>query len=317
LLQNFSSIGFRRMTLDAMRTLVTIAEHGSFAAAARVLDLSQSAVSLHIKTLEDDLALALFDRSSRPPTLTDVGAAAVVRARAVLGLVADFRAGLADGDALQGRLQIGAVGSTLTGLLPLVLSELRALHPGLHVEIVSGVSSQLISLVHRRRLDAAVVSDYTEADRSIEWRPFLRERLVMIAPPDSGGDDVHRLARAFPFIRYIPSAAVGRVIDTAIQRIGIAPRESMRLDWLEAIEAMVANGLGVAIVPDRHIRPLERVRVVKLPGAGHFRTLGLVELVSHPKRRFTDLVMAKLFDLSSTTRKNRPALQRGRRARRD
>jgi DNA-binding transcriptional LysR family regulator len=287
------------MTLDAMKTLVTIAEHGSFAAAARALDLSQSAVSLHIKVLEDDLGLKLFDRSSRPPVLTDIGAAAVARARGVLELVGEFRSGLNAGDLLEGRLQIGAVGSTLTGLLPLVLSELRGLHPGLHVEIVSGGSSQLISLVHRRRLDAAVVSDYTDADREIEWRPFLQERLVLIAPPDARDDDVHKLVKTYPFIRYNPSAAVGRVIDAAMQRIGIAPRESMRLDWLEAIEAMVANGLGVAIVPDRHIRPLEHVRIVKLPGAGHFRTLGLVERVGHPKRRLTDLVIAKLFDLSS------------------
>jgi DNA-binding transcriptional LysR family regulator len=287
------------MTLDALTTLVTIAEHGSFAAAARALDLSQSAVSLHIKVLEDDLGLKLFDRSSRPPALTDGGVTAVARAKDVLALVDAFRSGASEQDPLQGRLQIGAVGSTLTGLLPLALRELRHLHPRLHIEVVSGISSQLISLVHRRRLDAAVVSDYDEADRAIEWRPFLRERLVLIAPADADGDDVHKLVKAYSFIRYNPSAAVGRVIDSAMQRLGIAPHESMRLDWLEAIEAMVANGLGVAIVPDRHIRPLERVRVVKLPGSGHFRTLGLVERVGHPKRRLTDLVITKLFDLSS------------------
>jgi DNA-binding transcriptional LysR family regulator len=288
------------VTLDAMKTLVMIAEHGSFAGAARALDLSQSAVSLHVKVLEEELNCELFDRSSRPPTLTEAGATAVLKARGIVALVHEFRSGLSKDAALQGRLQIGAVGSTLTGLMPLVLSALRTLHPGLHVEIVSGVSSQLISLVHRRRLDAAVVSDYSEADRAIEWRPFLRERLVLIAPPDAVGDDVHKLAKAYPFIRYSPSAAVGRVIDAAVQHINLTPRETMQLDWLEAIEAMVANGLGIAIVPDRHIRPLERVRVIKLPGTGHFRTLGVIELVSHPKRRLTDLVMSKLFELSAS-----------------
>lgn len=289
------------MTLEAMKTLVMIAEQGSFAAAARALDLSQSAVSLHIKTLEHDLGVALFDRTSRPPTLTDRGASAVVHAKTVLAEVEAFRTGVAQGDGLQGRLQIGAVGSTLTGLLPRALSALGRLHPGLHVEIVSGVSSQLLSLVLRHRLDAAVVSDYADDDRAIEWRPFLREALVLIAPPDARGEDVHKLVRAYPFIRYSPSAAVGRVIDRAIERLGLSPRETMRLDWLEAIEAMVADGLGVAIVPDRHIRPLERVRVVALPGSGHFRTLGVVERVAHPKRRLTDLVTAQLVALSSHT----------------
>lgn len=303
------------MNLTFLRTLVAIAEHGSFAAAARILDLSQSAISLHVQTIEAELGRPLFDRSARPPILTDAGTTAVGRAKDILALTDELRASLSEAAVVQGRLQLGAVGSTLTGLLPLALSELRTHHPGLHVEIVSGVSSQLLAMVQRRRLDAAVVSDYEEAERTIDWRPFLRERLVLIAPPDTSGTDVQRLVRTHPFIRYNPSAAVGRVIDRAIRRLKLEPRESMRLDWLEAIEAMVARGHGVAIVPDRHIRPLERVRTVALPGPGHYRTLGMIETVGNPKRRLTDLVFAKLFAACSgnvsrsagpsTSRKNR------------
>lgn len=288
------------MNLAVLRTLVAIAEQETFAAAARILDLSPSAVSLHIRTLEADLGRPLFDRSARPPILTDAGRLAVTRAKDILALAEDLRAGPDDGAEVQGRLQLGAVGSTLTGLLPLALSALRTGHPGLHLEIVSGVSSQLLGMVQRRRLDAAIVSDYDEAERTTEWRPFLRERLVLIAPPDSSGDDVPRLVRTHPFIRYTPSAAVGRVIDRAVQRLRLEPRESMRLDWLEAIEAMVAAGHGVAIVPERRIRPFERVRTVDLPGPGHYRTLGLVETMANPKRRLTDLVFAKLFEACST-----------------
>jgi DNA-binding transcriptional LysR family regulator len=302
------------MNIATLKTLVTIAEQGSFAAAARSLDMSQSAISLHIQTIEADLGKSLFDRSTRPPVLTEAGATAVARAKDILALTDELRASLSGDAVIQGRLQLGAVGSTLTGLLPLALSALRDLHPGLHVEIVSGTSSQLLALVHRRRLDAAVVSDYTEADRAIAWRPFLRERLVLIAPLEARGDDVHRLAKAYPFLRYSPSAAVGRVIDMAIERTRIKTRESMRLDWLEAIESMVANGLGISIVPDRHVRPLERVRVVDLPGPDQVRTLGLVELVGHPKHRLTDLVFTRLFELSSSANQarasRRPSLPR-------
>ncbi len=291
------------MHLAVLKTLVAIAEHGSFAAAARSLDLSQSAVSLHVQTLEAEIGRPLFDRSARPPILTEAGTTTVARAKDILALADELRANRgADGE-VQGRLQLGAVGSTLTGLLPLALSALRANHPGLHLEIVSGISSQLLGMVQRRRLDAAVISDYDEAERTMEWRPFLRERLVLIAPPETGADtgsgDVQRLVRTYPFIRYNPSASVGRVIDRAIQRLRLEPRESMRLDWLEAIEAMVANGHGVAIVPDRLIRPLERVRTVSLPGPGHYRTLGMIETVGNPKRRMTDLVFSKLFEACS------------------
>ncbi|MFM2423293.1 MAG: hypothetical protein RL291_1823, partial [Pseudomonadota bacterium] len=270
------------MNIAVLRTLVAIAEHGSFAAAARVLDLSQSAISLHVQSMETDLGRPLFDRSARPPVLTEAGTTAVARAKEIIALTDELRASLSEDAAVKGRLQLGAVGSTLTGLLPLALSALRTHHPGLHVEIVSGVSSQLLAMVQRRRLDAAIISDYEEAERAIEWRPFLRERLVLIAPPDTSGNDVQRLVRTYPFIRYNPSAAVGRVIERSVERLKLAPRESMRLDWLEAVEAMVANGHGVAIVPDRRINPLVRVRTIDLPGPSHYRTLGIVETSSNP-----------------------------------
>lgn len=301
------------MHLDVLKTLVSIAEHGSFASAARNLGLSQSAVSLHVQTLEAEIGRPLFDRSARPPILTEAGTTAVTRAKDILALADELRANLGSGGEVQGRLQLGAVGSTLTGLLPLALSALRANHPGLHLEIVSGVSSQLLGMVQRRRLDAAIISDYDEAERTMEWRPFLRERLVLIAPPETAGSDVQRLVRTYPFIRYNPSAAVGRVIDRAIQRLRLEPRESMRLDWLEAIEAMVANGHGVAIVPERQIRPLERVRIVSLPGPAHYRTLGMIETVGNPKRRMTDLVFAKLFEACSTGSRTSDRLQPRRR----
>ncbi|MGL4634794.1 MAG: LysR family transcriptional regulator [Beijerinckiaceae bacterium] len=289
------------MHLAVLRTLVMIAEHGTFAAAARELKISQSAVTLHVQSLEHDLGKPLFDRSVRPPVLTDAGATIVARARDVLALADGMRAEINNDGNVTGRLQLGAVGSTLTGLLPHALAEIRRNYPGLHIEIVSGTSSQLLSMVQRRRLDAAVISDYDEAERTLEWRPFLRERLVLIAPPDTTGDDVSRLVLSHPFIRYNPAAAVGRTIDLVVRRLKLEPREGMRLDWLEAIEAMVAKGHGVAIVPDRQIRPLEAVRIVPLPGPMHYRTLGMIEAVGNPKRRMTDLVFGKLFETCRST----------------
>jgi DNA-binding transcriptional LysR family regulator len=285
------------MHLAVLRTLVMISEHGTFAAAARELKLSQSAVTLHVQSLEAELGRTLFDRSVRPPILTDAGMTVVARARDVLAMAEGMRAEISGDHDITGRLQLGAVGSTLTGILPQALAELRMHHPGLHIEIVSGTSSQLVSMVQRRRLDAAVISDYEEAEKTLEWRPFLRERLVLIAPPDTTGNDVQRLMLSHPFIRYSPSAALGRTIDLAVRRLKLETREGMRLDWLEAIEAMVAKGHGVAIVPERRVRPLDGVRILPLPGPPEHRTLGMIEAVSNPKRRMTDLVFARIFDL--------------------
>jgi DNA-binding transcriptional LysR family regulator len=282
------------VNLDPLKTLVEIAERGSFVAAAQALDLSQSAISLHIQTLEQGLGRPLFDRSTRPPTLTIDGMACVTRAKELLALAEQFLAPPGPGSAVEGRLTLGAVGSVLTGLLPVALTAIRTRHANLHLEIVSGQSSQLLGMVQRRRLDAAIVSDYAGDDRALEWRPFLREQLIMIAPPDAVGGDIRRLARAYPFIRYSPGAAVGRIIDRALDTLRLDVREGMRLDWLEAIEAMVRRGHGISIVPERLSAPPLGVRRLNLGDGTFHRTLGLIEATRNRKRRLINTVVTEL-----------------------
>lgn len=83
------------MSLRALRTLAAIAQHGSFARAAEAVCLTQSAVSLHVRTLEEAFNAPLFDRSRRTPTLTEAGRRAVERAREILAIY-DGIAGVGD-----------------------------------------------------------------------------------------------------------------------------------------------------------------------------------------------------------------------------
>ena len=284
------------MSLTALRTLVAIAEHGSFAAAARALHLSQSAISTHMKALEAELGTTLFDRTKRPPTLNEAGAQVVLRARELIAGYEALQGELAGNDPVEGRLKLGAVGSTLTGLMPAVLTAMRSQHPNVHVEIVSGFSQDLLQQVTSRTLDAAIVSDYESDLRDVAWRPFLREQLVMIAPPSARARNARRLAEAYPFIRYSPSAPVGRLIDRALAQAGLDVREAMRLDWLEAIEAMVSQGHGIAVVPERrrYGAPALPLRRVAFGAAPCYRTLGLLALASSRKRKLTDALFAQL-----------------------
>jgi DNA-binding transcriptional LysR family regulator len=284
------------MSLRPFRTLVAIAEHGSFAGAARAVNLSQSAVSTQMRGLEAELKVPLFDRSKRPPELTEAGKALVGRARELIASYEDMQGALASGGAIEGRIRLGAVGSTLTGVLPAVLAVIRDRYPNLHIEIVSGFSEQLLRQVVSGSLDAAIVSDYDSSLRDIAWRPFLTEPLVMIAPPDARESDPKRLAQLYPFIRYSPTAAVGRIIERALRQSKLQVREAMRLDWLEAIEAMVQHGQGIAVVPARRFPAggVFKVKRVPLGPAGAQRTLGIVEPVGSPKRRLTDVLFNEL-----------------------
>jgi DNA-binding transcriptional LysR family regulator len=283
--------------LYELRTLVAIAEQGSFAGAARALDLSQSTISTQMRALESEFGSTLFDRSKRPPALNEAGTLVVARARDLIGRYEELQSELAPDDAVQGRLRLGAVGSTLTGLLPAVLTAIRDRHPNLHVEIVSGFSQDLLRQVGTRVLDAAIISDYDSSLRDIDWRPFLRERLVLIAPPDAREHSARRLTQAYPFIRYSPNAAVGRIIDAAIRHARLDVRETMRLDWLEAIEAMVSHGHGISIVPERKFQGHSPLALQRIGFGSHHRTLGVIEPTSCRRRKLTDVLFGQLMVL--------------------
>ena len=284
------------MSLRAFRTLVAIAEHGSFAAAARAVNLSQSAVSTQMRGLEDEVHVALFDRSTRPPALNEAGQALVAKARELIAAYEDIQSPVAANGAVEGRIRLGAVGSTLTGVLPPVLTIIRERYPNLHIEIVSGFSEELLQQVGSRALDAAIVSDYDGTRRDLAWRPFLTEPLVMIAPPDAVEDSPKKLAQTYPFIRYSPTAAVGQIIERALREANLKVREAMRLDWLEAIEAMVHHGHGVSIVPGRRFpgHALFAVKRVPFGGGRHHRILGIVQPAESPKERLIDVLFAEL-----------------------
>lgn len=296
----FRIIEARTMSLHALRSLLAIAEAGSFAGAARALNLSQSAISTQMKALEAELSTRLFDRSKRPPAITEAGALVLAKARELIARYEDLQGELAQANPVEGRLRLGAVGSVLTGLMPAVLTAMRCQHPSIHVEIVSGFSPDLLRQVNNRTLDAAIISDYDASLRDMAWRPFLRERLVMIAPAQARERGARRLAEAYPFIRYSPNAPVGRIIDAALRDSGLHVREAMRLDWLEAIEAMVSHGHGISIVPERRFQGAQALPLRKLGlGSGPYhRTLGLIEPAGERKRMLTDALLAQLTTLA-------------------
>jgi DNA-binding transcriptional LysR family regulator len=302
------------MSLRALKTLVAIAEHGSFAAAARAVNRSESAVSTQMRALESELNAPLFDRSKRPPELNETGRALVAKARELIAGYEELQSSAVSKGAIEGRIRLGAVGTTLTGILPLVLAVIRERYLSLHIEIVSGFSEELVQQVASRALDAAIVSDYEGKRQGLAWRPFLSEPLVMIAPPDARDTNPKKLAQTYPFIRYSPIAPVGRIIDRALRRANLKVRESMQLDWLEAIEAMVHHGNGIALVPDRRFpeKPVFEVKRIPFGPEPFQRTLGIVEPVASAKRRLTDVLFAELTALLARSGEPRRAKKRNR-----
>ena len=237
------------MNVRHLRTLVAIADGDSFLAAAERLYLTPAAVSQQMKSLESELRVALFDRSTRPPRLNPHGASLVERARGVLQSYDAFVDAAGAPGELAGRLVLGCVSGVSSDLLPRALANLRQLHPRLLVRIEEGQSASLTRGVLRRELDAAIVTEGQLPEPELRSLPVLNEPLIVVAPSDSRGENWKELLESHAFLRINRRSGMGSQIDRVLRQEGIVLEEAMELDSSEAIVSMALAGLGAGVVP--------------------------------------------------------------------
>ncbi len=275
------------MSLRALRSFIAISRYGTFARAAEVVGLTQSAVSLHIKALEQEFGAKLFDRTRRQPRLTAQGRVALARAEAVIEIYDRIPEAMSSDDALQGRLRLGAIQSALSGPLPDALVALRRMHPGLRVHLTAGLSADLAQRLSSGDLDAAVTTEpVSPHPTDLRWSELYADHFWLLAPPGSESADVPTLLSELPFIRFDPRAWAGRMIKTELDRLGVKVREEMVLDSQDVIVRMVSNGLGVAVVPMAE-HDLTYLPITRLPfGAPQLRRpVVLLERQDRPAER--------------------------------
>ena len=233
-----------------LASLNAISEHGSFSAAGAAIGRSHSAVSLHVKALEESLGTQLLDRTVRPPALTPDGEALVEQARRLARVLEDIDA-IGRSEHLAGTLAVGIVPTAMTDLAPPALAKLRAGHPEVQITIRTGLSGELAQAVRTGELDAAVLTAPDLPPEGLELKPIVEEPLVVVAPATAAEQTDAGLLAAHPFIWFSRKTWAGQQIERRLLDRGIRVRASMEIDSLEAIEALVRNGLGISVVPMR------------------------------------------------------------------
>jgi DNA-binding transcriptional LysR family regulator len=161
---------------------LVVAKHLSFRAAARALGIRQSAVSRHVRALEDELGVSLFERHHAGVRITNAGARFLQHAREALTQLdqASKIAGAA-GRGATGLLRIGILSSMGAGFLRELIQAYSGRHSAVAIQIVEGASTEQISLVRKRRLDVAFVADASEAS-DCDVAPLWNERLFVVLP---------------------------------------------------------------------------------------------------------------------------------------
>ncbi len=282
------------MDIKILYTLVAIAEHGSFLAASRALGLSPAAVSLHVKIVEEELGVALFDRSVRPPTLTEPGRRTLERARRVID--AWERLGDAGPSELGGMLAVGVVPTAVATLMAPALALLRERRPQLRLNVTTAYSEDLEDRVGRGLVDAALMMQPPSPPLDLEFETILVEPFHVVVPSSATGDADVALLEALPYIRFRRHAWITHIIEAELGRRRLKLDVIMEIDTLSGVLALVAAGLGCSIVPARQIQAYgaARVRSVAFGDPVVSRTLGLLRHRDHPKTRQLDELASAL-----------------------
>lgn len=265
-------LSFLQMDLRQLSTLVAIADHGSFSAAARALYTVQSNVSGHIARLEKELGVTLVDRQRGG--LTDEGVAVVERARRVLHELDDIAADMASrGDDVTGEARFGAIGTTARWLLPQLLGQVEKIHPGVKVIVHEGNTTALVPRVAAGHLDAAVVHLPID-DTDVTVEPLFAEDLLLLCHtrhPLSSHDTVHLSALAStPLLLPPTGTALRRIIDRAGAAVDTELTAQAEIDGVRLLASLAFEGYGAAIVPATAIPrwlsgEFKRIAVPELP----------------------------------------------------
>lgn len=241
-----------------LRVLSRVATEGSFSAAANALGLTQSAVSQHISALERELGLAVVQRGTRPVELTEAGFALTRHATGILARLEAAEQELAEiGERRRGRLRFGCFPTVLGTLMPAAFARFRRLHPDVRLTVVDDHLHRLVPRLESGELDLAVIYDH-EALPDVgagrfERAPLLADQFQAVLPA------THPLARrrairlqdlrGEPWIGGAPSSAWYRIVRHACQLAGFSPQADLASDDYIAVQALVAAGLGVSVIP--------------------------------------------------------------------
>lgn len=242
------------MEIRQLRAFVAIAESGTFTAGALRVHVTQAAISMQIRQLENEIGAKVFVRAPRHVILTEAGEQLLRRARQILrehDAALDEIAELAGAE--RGRLRIGSASAmVLTDQLPAILADLRAQHPGAEIGVASGTSEVLVDQILAGDIDIAFVSLPVDV-RGIKTERLSEDQLVAIASPK------HKLAKQRTISAYTLAGErlilgerggnTRRLIDQFFAQAGVTLHVAMELSRQQAIRRMVEADMGVGIVP--------------------------------------------------------------------
>jgi DNA-binding transcriptional LysR family regulator len=271
------------MELNQLRGFLTVAKTGSFTQAARLLFVTQPALSIQIKGLEEELGEPLFERQGKQIYLTAAGQMLRERAEQILGLVEQTNQEIVALQGLRaGRLTIGTNDSICLYLLPELIHFFRDRFPGIELHLTNRHSTEVVSLVIEGMVDFGLVT-LPALEPRIEAKPLFWREDVAICSPGHPLTRQHSVTLAdiaqYPLLLLDKGSHSRGLLDQLLARAGLMPKVVMELGSVEVIKRFVEIDLGVSIIPgftaeaEIRSRRLHAIRLHWLPN----RAVGIVQ----------------------------------------
>ncbi|AIZ32612.1 LysR family transcriptional regulator [Pseudomonas parafulva] len=269
----------REISLDRLRTLVVIADLGSFAQAARQLNLAPPTISLHVAELEARVGAPLLTRTRGQVRATAVGQTLLERARRLLAdaeqALEEVRGQVAG---LTGRVRLGASTGAIAHLLPSALATLQRDHPGIDVQVQVLTSQASLAALRDGRLDIGLVALPQTASKGVKLMPWRRDPILAYVPAD--WQPPARLTPTWLAARALilndSGTQLSRVTAEWFAAAGLYPQARIELNYNDAIKSLVAAGYGATLLPQEGEGPeLDRRIVCRALRPGLWRSLGI------------------------------------------
>lgn len=299
------------MELRQLEYFMMICKELHFTRAAEKLHISQPSLSQQIKKLEFELGIPLFDRIGKSIALTEAGKIMKAHAEKVFYELEQAEAALRDLNGLQrGKLRIGSLLTCVNYLLPPAILKFKRLYPDIELSILGMKTNDIHKGLLENKLDLGIGFLPIEIEE-LEYIPLYTEELSLAVPsyhPFANFEEIElKMISDVPTILLPENYFLRQLIDTYCDNVGVKLNPVLEMSTMESLVEMVAEGLGITILPTPYLDFLDhtRIKTVKLNNPTPKRKVGFIYRKDKFMCTATKTFMDQITDISQTIYENK------------